>query len=183
MLRGLSGSHEAGYWPSYELLREIHDDVRELAEQGRVRQIFPIWKAFLQVDRRLKKLRLKLHVEGLITRARAMLPPAESEADKVVRLLKAGNAQAQCSLRDMATKPQKLDKLLQEDRQVEIQWRMALPLAEWIVGIGHPMAKDFVYIAGFDPPDREFRRRIFQSARVRRHRSKKHLQKALQPSS
>jgi hypothetical protein len=37
-------------WPSHELLRQINDDVIELAIAGRKKPILPIWKAFEQVD-------------------------------------------------------------------------------------------------------------------------------------
>jgi hypothetical protein len=169
--RGLFGSHETGYWPSHELLREIQDDVCKLAASGRVRPIYSVWQAFEQLDRKMPKLRLKLRVDKLVSRARAMLPPTESELEKDVRLAKAGNTQAQCSLGDMAMTPEKLAKALRADQQIERELCMALPLAEWIVSIGHPFAKDFVDIAGFYPPDwKSHRRRILQSARVRRHR-------------
>ena len=179
ILRGPLGSYEVGYWPSHELLKEIEDDVIALAEPGRVRQICPVWKAFEQVDRRLPKLRLKKRVDNLISRARALLP-GESELSKIVRLAETGNAMAQCSLRDMAMKPEKFAELFKAALQMQRLLCMAEPIARWIVRIGHPKAKDFVYIAGFDPPDLEFRRRSLQSARVRRHRTKKNRQKALQ---
>jgi hypothetical protein len=154
IMRGVSGSRELGYWPSHELLQQIQDDVTVLAERGRVRQIYPVWKAFEQVDRRLTKLRLKLRVGNLISRARAMLP-AESELNKVVRLAIAGDIQARCSLGDMIMKTEKLAELLQADQQMERQRCWAKPVAEWTVRIEHPMAKDFVCIAGFDPPGQE----------------------------
>ena len=181
IFRGVSGSLKLGYWPSHELLREIQDDVTVLAERGRVRQIFPAWKAFEQVDKRFTKLRLKLRVGNLISRARDMLP-GESELGKAVREAKAGTAQAQCLLREMVLEPEKLDKLLQADRQMERQRCMAKPVAQWTVSIGHPMAKDFVCIAGFDPPDLDWHRRIVQWDRVRRHRlAKKTSLKSVTP--
>ena len=187
ILPGIVGSDELGYWPSYELLREIEDDVTVLAERGRVSQIFPRWKAFEQLDRRLTKLRLKLRVDNLIGRARAVLAklPRESELNEVVGLAIAGNAQAQCSLRDMIMKTETLAELLQADRQMERQRFMAQPVAKWTVHLGHPMAKDFVCIAGFDPPGqdtRDFHRRILQWDRVRRHRlAKKTSLKSVTP--
>ena len=181
LLRGIFGSDELGFWPSYELLGEIEDDVTVLAERGRIRQIHPVWKAFEQLDKRLTKLRLKLRVDNLIGRARDVLAklPRESELNKVVRLAIAGDIQARCSLGDMVMKTEKLGELLQADRQMESRRFMAQPVAKWTVCLGHPMAKDFVCIAGFDPPGqdtRDFQRRILQWDRVRRHRlAKKHL--------
>jgi hypothetical protein len=175
VLRGIPGTYELGYWPSYELLQEIEDDVIVLAERGRVRQIFPRWKAFEQLDRRLTKLRLKLRVGNLISRAHAMLP-SESELNKLVTLAIAGNIQARCSLGDMVMKTEKLAEVLQADRQMERQRYMAHPVARWTVWLRHPMAKDFVCIAGGDLPGQDWRdshRRILQWDRVRRHRSAK----------
>jgi hypothetical protein len=173
---GISGSYELDYWPSHELLREIEDDVTVLAMRGRVRKIFPVWKAFEQVDRRFTKLRLKLRVDNLISRARAMLP-SESELD---REAKAGTAQAQCRLGDMVLEPDKLAELLQAERQMERQRCMAQPVARWTVTIGHPMRKDFVCIAGFDLQDfDDVIRRTKQSERTRRCRAKKTSSKSV----
>jgi hypothetical protein len=179
ILRGIVGSYGGGYWPSHELLREIEDDVTVFAMRGRVRPIYPSWKAFEQVDRRLTKLRLKLRVGNLISRARAMLP-GESEVNKLLRLaIASDDIQARCSLGDMAMKAEKLDELLEADRQIEKQRFMAEPLAQWTVSLGHPMAKDFVCIARFFSPEPDWRdshRRILQWYRTRRHRlARKHL--------
>jgi hypothetical protein len=136
------------------------------------------------VDRRLTKLRLKLRVGNLISRASAMLP-GESALNKVVRLAIAGDIQARCLLGDMVMNTEKLDELLQADRQIVRQRCMAGPVAQWTVRIGHPMAKDFVCAAGFDPPGqdtRDFHRRILQWDRVRRHRlAKKTSSKSVTP--
>jgi hypothetical protein len=188
ILRGIFGSHELGYWPSYELLREIEDDVTVLAERGRVRQIFPCWKAFEQLDKRLTKLRLKLRVDNLIGRASKLLSD-ESQLAKALAVATTGNALAQRSLNAASgpesisaaakTAAQKHYELLQAHGQMERQRCMAQPVATWTVSIGHPMAKDFVCIAGFDPPGQDWRdshRRILLWDRVRRHRlAKKHL--------
>ena len=71
-----------------------------LAERGRSQTDFSGWKAIEQLDKRLTKLRLKLRVDNLIGRARAVLAklPRESELNKVVRLAIAGNIQAHCSV-------------------------------------------------------------------------------------
>ena len=65
-------------WPSRELLQEIDDDVIVLAVAGRKKPILPVWKAYEQVDRRMRKLRLKSRLNDLIRRARARVP-GESE--------------------------------------------------------------------------------------------------------
>ena len=174
MLRGIYGPDELGFWPSHDALREIQADVIFLAERGRVRQIFPEWKAFEQVDRRWTKLRLKLRVGNLISRARAMLP-GESELSKVVRLTIAGNTKARCLLGDMIMNTEKLAELLKAERQMERKRCMAQPLARWTVSIEHPMAKDFVYIAGFEPIDIDLHRRFLQWDRVRCHRLNKKI--------
>jgi hypothetical protein len=74
----------------------------------------------------------------------------------------------------MIMNTEKLAELLKAERQMERKRCMAQPLARWTVSIGHPMAKDFVYIAGFEPTDldwhRRWHRRIMQWDRVRRHR-------------
>jgi hypothetical protein len=174
--RGISGSRKLGYWPSHELLQEIQDDVLVLSGRKSFRQIFPVWKAFEQVDRRVKKLRLKLRVDNLISRARALLPPSESELNKVVRLAITGNAQTQCSYRDMVLDPKKLAESLRADRQMERQRCMAQPLARWTVDIGHPMAKDFHYVAGISYTPEQVQAawlRLRQRMRVRRHRLRK----------
>jgi hypothetical protein len=137
---GVPGSSGLGFWPSHEILAQIEDDVLVLAQRERKKPIVPVWKAFEQVDRRETKLPLKLEVNDLISRALAMLP-GESELNKVVRLAIAGD--------DIVMKPEKLAKLLQDERQMERQRCMAQPLAQWIVTIGHPMAKAFESIAGF----------------------------------
>jgi hypothetical protein len=50
---------EISGWPSKELLLEIENAVLVLAQGERKNPIVPVWKAFLQVDRRRPKLRLK----------------------------------------------------------------------------------------------------------------------------
>ena len=174
-LDAFAGSYKLCWWPSRELLSEIDKDVLVLAFRERVRPILPIWKAFEQVDRRLTKLRLKLRVGNLISRARALLP-SESELNKVVRRAIAGNAQTQCSLRDMVLDAQKLDELLRTDRRLVIQRCMAQPLVYWIYHIGHPMAKDLDYMVRRFSTAEEFKawlRRENTRERVRRHRLRK----------
>lgn len=135
-------SKKFGCWPRRVLLREIEHDVLVLALLERRKPLFPVWKAFEQVDKRMKKLRLKSHVYDLICRARAVLPQ-ESLLNKRLREAIAGDAQARCLLRDLGQEPQKLVELLRDDRQMVIQRCMAMPLVEWLIDIMHPMAKDF----------------------------------------
>ena len=75
-------------------------------------------------------------------------------------------------------KTEKLDELLQADRQMESRRFMATPVAKWTV-LGDPMAKDFVCDRRFDPTRaRQSRLSAAHSAmgQVRRHRlAKKHL--------
>ena len=66
-----AGSSELGYWPSRELLDEIARDVLLLAFLERKRPFLPVWKAFEQVDKRMKKLQLTSRVNDLIRRALA----------------------------------------------------------------------------------------------------------------
>ena len=70
-------------WPSRELLAEIQNDVLVLAQRERKKPIFPVWKAFGQVDKRVKKLRLENYVDNLIRRARDLLS-VESALSKTV---------------------------------------------------------------------------------------------------
>jgi hypothetical protein len=172
LLGRMFGSNKLGWWPSGKLLWEIEYDVVVLAWPQRAMFPSTIWKAFERVDRQFTKLRLKLRVGNLISRARDLLP-GESELNKVVRLAIAGNAQAQCSLRDMVLDAQKLDELLRADRQMVILRCMAQPLAWWTIDIDHPMAKDLHWIVGFSPTveeDKVRRRREKTRERVQRHR-------------
>ena len=175
------GSYQFGYWPSAELLQEIEDDVIVLAERGRVREIFPVWKAVGQLDSRFTKLLLKSRVDNLISRARDILQTSESELNKVVRLAKAGDTPARCRFGDM----EKLDELLQADWQMASQRTMAQPVARWTVTIGHPMRKHFVRIAGGDLRWQDWRkelRRLQGLERQRRHRlAKKTSSKSVTP--
>jgi hypothetical protein len=164
-----------GCWPERELLREFEADVLVLA--GRERAIFPVWKAFLLVDRRKKKLRLKSCVNNLIRRAQRLLS-GESELNKVVRLAKAGDLKARCSLSDMIVKPEKLDELLQAYRQMVIQRDRAEPLVHWTIDIGHPFAGDWGYIEKLHPTVDEFKtwqKNEKRRNRLRRHRSGKKI--------
>ena len=143
------------YLPKRELLAEIECDVLVLAGQhDRVlRKRFPIWKAFLQVDKRAKRLRLKSRVNDLIRHARRLLSN-ESVLAKAVTKAKAGNAQAQCTLRDVVLDPQKLGELLLDDRLMVIQRCMSVPLVLWAIGLGHPMAKELGSLAEcFETPE------------------------------
>jgi hypothetical protein len=175
LLRGISGSSKLGWWPSRELLQEIEFDVLVLSGRKSLRTIFPAWKAFEQVNKRMPELRLKLRVGNLIRRARKLLS-SESELDKVVRLAIAGTAQAQCFYRDkVLIDPQKLAELLRAALQLEKQRCMAQPLLRWLVGEGHPQAKDLQpLIAEFCPTVEQYkvwRRREKTRSRVQRHRS------------
>lgn len=182
---GTFGSNKLGWWPPAKLLFEIEYDVIVLAWPKRAMCPSTIWKAFERVDRQFTKLRLKLRVGNLISRARDLLP-GESELNKVVRLAIAGNAQAQCSLRDMVLDAQKLDELLRADRRLVILRCMAQPLAWWTINIDHPMAKDLHWIVGFSPTveeDKVRRRREKTRERVQRHRlTKKTSLKSVTPT-
>jgi hypothetical protein len=169
-----------GGWPSLpsrEFLAAIQNDVLVLAQRERKKPIFPVWKAFLQVDKRQKKLRLKNCVDNLIHRARELLS-VESVLAKAVPEAKAGNAQAQCLMRDLVADPQKLVELLGADRQFVIQWCMAQDLLHWTLSIRHPMAKDLHWIAKFLPTKEEVRRQKRWES-VQRCRAFKKTQKYL----
>jgi hypothetical protein len=174
-----------GCWPTREFLAEIERDVIVLAGSERKKPIFPVWKAFLQVNKRTPKLKLKARVDQLIARARDLLP-AESELNKVVRLAIAGKAQAQCSYQEkVLLDPQKLAKLLQADRQLVKQREMAESLMHWTIDIGHPCAGDWGYIEKLHPTVEEFKgwqRLTKRRESVRRHRSgKKFSLKSVSP--
>jgi len=135
----------------------------------------------LQVDKLFPELQLKRRVGNLIRRARKLLS-SESELDKVVRLAITGNAHAQCSYRDkVLINPQKHAELLQAHDEMMRQRFMAQPLLRWLVGEGHPQAKDFhPLIVQFCPSVEQFkvwRRREKGRERVQRYRSEKKLKK------
>jgi hypothetical protein len=172
-LSDMAGSYQFGCWPSRALLTAIERDVLILAE--RKRAIFPVWKAFEQVDKRLKGLRLKSRVNDLISRARKLLP-GRSELSKLVRLAIAGKAQDQCAYRDMVLDPQKLAELLRVHEQVMIRRDRAQPLVYWTLDIEHPFAKDWGYIEKLRPTVEEvkaWQRSEGKRKRARRHRSGK----------
>jgi hypothetical protein len=135
-LDAFDSSHMLCWWPSRELLSEIENDVLVLSFFQGLRLKMPIWKAFERVDRRLTKLRLKLRVGNLISRALDLLSD-ESVLAKAQTGVKAGNAQAQCLLRDMVLDAQKFDELLRPDRRMVIHRCMAQPLVYWIYNIDH----------------------------------------------
>jgi len=135
-------------WPSHELLRQIDDDVIELAIAGRKKPILPIWKAFEQADRRMRKFRLKLRLEALIRRAGERVT-GESELAKAARELEAGNAGAQCLVRDILCETRSLRRLLEDDHWRIVQKAKSYPLLEWLIVLGHPMAKDFWFGAEY----------------------------------
>jgi hypothetical protein len=173
-----------GFWPSAESLREIQCDVLVLAGQHkRVKLIFPVWKAFERVDKRVKGLRLKSRVNDLIRHAQRLLSDGSVLA-KVVTKAKAGNAPAQCSLHDMVLDPQKLAELLLDDRQMVLLRCITLPLVLWTIQLGHPMAKDFGSFAEFFGTAEEHKaddRRSKTRGRVERYRLRKknRVEKAL----
>ena len=169
LLSEVFGTWKRGCWPSRELLEEIQHDVLVLALHERVKPILPVWKAFEHVDKRIKKLRLKWNVNDLIRRTRDMRP-SESVLGKTVGEAIAGNAQAQCSLRDMVLEPRKLAESLRHDRQMVIQMCMAQPFVEWLIDIGHPMAKDLHNIVNFLPTVEELK------AALRRDKNRKRQQ-------
>ena len=129
-------------WPSRELLQEIPDDVIVLAVAGRKKPILPVWKAYEQVDRRMRKLRLKSRLNDLIRRARDRVA-GESELGRAARELEEGNALGQCLVRDILAGTRSLSELLDDDRQTILQKAKSYPLVEWLSVNGHPMAKDF----------------------------------------
>jgi hypothetical protein len=174
LLRGVFGSEKFGCWPMRGLLREIQEDVLVFALHERKKPIFPFWKAFEQVDRRMPKLRLKSRINDLIHRARSMLR-SESELTKAMRAAMARNASAvaQSAWRDMVLEPKNLVKPLQEDRRIVWHWCMAEPLVCWAIEIAHPMAKHLHDIVEFFPTVKEMnaeRRREINRERQRQFR-------------
>jgi len=165
ILRGIF-RHGNSYWPESALLLEIEASVQVLALRERKKNAFPAWKAFQQVDKRMPKLRLKKRVDDLITRARALLSSAQ--LSKLVTQADTGDIQARCRLREKIIKTEKFAELFQAALQ-------PLPLARWIVSIGHPTWKDFACITGTKPLNPDVWRRFLQSERVLRHRAKKNL--------
>jgi len=166
-------------WPSRELLQQIHLDVFELATLERTKPIQPGWKAFEQVDKRMKRLRLKSRLNDLIRRACAILD-GESELGKAARDLEAGKVEGEFLLRNMLTGSRNLGELLDEDRLRQSRRAKAYPLVEWVIFIGHPMAKDLGPVpARFVQDDAAIeKRKILQRRektreRVRRRRSRK----------
>jgi len=162
-------------WPSRELLREIENDVLFLAFRERRNPIFPVWKAFEQVDKRIPKLRLRLRLDNLIRHARDILP-RESALGAAVTKARAGEPMAQCLLRDIAMNESKLAKLLMEDRHMVRLQCMAYPLVAWLIEIGHPTANDLNNIVEFLPTAEDVRalHRLEKTReRVRRHRLRK----------
>jgi len=165
-------------WPSNELLRQIDDDVIELAIAGRKKPILPISKAFEQVDRRMRKFRLKSRLNDLIRRARDRVT-GESELAKAAWELEAGNAGAQCFVRDILCGTRSLRRLLEDDQWRTAQKAKSYPLWEWLIVNGHPMAKDFgpvaehfVIDAGVVKERKLLEQREKGRARTRRHRKK-----------
>src|SRR6266542_5123351 len=164
-------------WPSHELLWEINDDVIVLA--GRKKRILPGWKAYEQVDRRIRKLRLKSSLNDLIRRALNMIA-GESELAKAARELEAGSARAQCLVRDIFEGTRSLRQLLDEDRK-RMEWKAkCYPLVEWLMVIGHPKGKEFGpvvdHYAVDDAAVKEWKlleHREKQRARTRRYRAQK----------
>jgi hypothetical protein len=133
-------------WPSRELLREIEDNVLDLALLERNKPILPIWRAFEQVDKRMKKLRLKSRVSDLIRRACAILA-GESVLSKAAR--ERNTKETLLLLCDIELRKRNLAELLEDDRRRVRQKWMAGPLVEWAVNIGHPMAKDLDGVTAF----------------------------------
>src|SRR5262245_6659224 len=161
-------------WPSRELLREIDDDVIVLAMRGRVKPILPVWKAFEQVDKRIKKLRLKARVDDLIHRACARLG-GESVLERAAWALKAGKADAQCLVRDIMLGNQDLGELLDDYRYRLLQKVKSYPLAEWAMVNGHPLAKDFGPVVEFFVVDDEAIRK--QKIRQWRDKTRERVQR------
>jgi hypothetical protein len=128
-------------WPSRELLQEIDRDVIVLAIVQRKKPILPVWKAFEQVDKRMKKLRLKSRLNDLISRTCAILA-GESELGKAARDWETGKAEAQSLVRDILLGNRNLAELLDEDRVRQSQRAKSWPLVEWAIVNGHPMARD-----------------------------------------
>jgi len=135
-------------WPSRELLEQIDSDVIVLATFDRKKPILPVWKAFEQVDKRMKKLRLKSRLNDLIRGACAILA-GESELGKAARDLEAGEAKAKLLVADILLGTRSLGELLDEDRLRQSRRAKAVPLVEWVIAIGHPMAKDLGAVVAF----------------------------------
>ena len=174
---GLLSDGDLCYWPTTELLCEMNDDAIVLADQWRVRLIFPFWETFCRLDKQVKKLRLKKCVDDLIGRARNLLP-GESELSKVLRLGIEGNAQDQCAYRDIVLDQQKLAELIRDDRQIVVEQHMAFPLVFWACTLGHPFAKDLGRFGKFFPTNEEIKarqRREKTRVRVLLHRRRHRL--------
>ena len=165
-------------WPSHELLRQIDDDVIELAIAGRKKPILPVWKAYEDVDRRMRKLRLKSRLNDLIRRARERVA-GESELGRAAWELEAGNARRQCLVRDILCGKRSLRRLLEDHQWRTVQKAKSYPLLEWLMVNGHSMAKDFGPVAEHFAVDDAVvkERKLLEQrekgrARIRRHRKK-----------
>jgi hypothetical protein len=131
-------------WPSRDLLLQVQDDVLVLALLERKPPIIPVWRAFEQVNKHAPTLRLVRRVNDLISRAIERLnETGESELSKAARDAKAGSAQSQCLLRDIAMGRRDLGEMLMADHRVMARSMLARSLVRWAINIGHPMAKAF----------------------------------------
>jgi hypothetical protein len=90
----------------------------------------------------MRKFRLKSRLEALIRRAGERIT-GESELAKAARELEAGNAGAQCLVRDISCGTRSLLRLLEDHQRRTVQKAKSYPLLEWLIVVGHPMAKDF----------------------------------------
>jgi hypothetical protein len=163
-------------WPCAELLRQIDDDVIELAVVGRRKPIVPKWKAYLQVDRRNSKLRLKSRLDALVRRA---LERVSGESELEIAAREPGSASAQCLVSDILCGARSLERLLDDYRQRIVQKAKFGPLFEWLVVNGHPFSKEFGPVAEhyvLDAAAWNKRKLLLQSkasrTRMRRHRKK-----------
>ena len=129
-------------WPPQWLLKEITNDVHVLYRLERVKRASPVWEAFEHVDKRKKKLQLKLRLNDVIHRALAICP-RQSELDKTVLDSMRGDAQAQRSLRNMVLNAENPAEFFWQYRELLEQLCRARPFIHWLVEIRHPMAEDF----------------------------------------
>ena len=169
-------------WPPGELLQEITHDVIALGMVDRKKPILPVWKAFEQVDKRMKKLRLRSRLNDLIRRACAILA-GESELGKAARDLEAGKAESRSLVNDILLGKRNLGDLLDEDRLRQSRRAKAYPLVEWVMVIGHPMAKDFGDVAAFFVQDNAAieKRKILQRRDKTRERQRRRRLKLKKP--
>jgi hypothetical protein len=136
----------------------------------------------------MPSLRLVLRVNNIVKRAGEKLAEAggESVLSKAAREARAGVAEAQNLLRDIALQKQSLTDLLQDHDAHTKLWSDAWPLVSWLIFIGHPDVENLVKPYPVVVSEAEFYWRMLQEGkeewqrkltreRVRRHRAKNSL--------